>query len=314
MLQIRLFRTERSGVEALGPQCPSAPGGDLFEDGRKRPMVPLSPNPKRFTLKARPLPTAVGIRALRRPPPSAVGITILVTGSHWEQPPPSSADQAVPGPWSAVLRQMAEMLWKSAYKAWQPVRSWRLFSTDSISSRRPSTRLSSWSIGCRPSSRPQPAWWTRRSRERRTVGACSMRAPATTTSLGSATIPPIPPVNGAYNGYASCPLVTGYGELVLAELGYDKERQERLPFHQTQERCSMYGLLKGHRAPVAERPTPATRPGALSLRQTPVQTRAAACRARPHCAARSRGPVPIRRPRGRSGSSAAGSRCACPLL
>jgi sulfide:quinone oxidoreductase len=50
------------------------------------------------------------------------------------------------------------------------------------------------------------------------------------------------PVNGTYNGYTSCPLVTGYGKLVLAEFDYDKEPDESFPFDQTKERYSMYAL------------------------------------------------------------------------
>jgi sulfide:quinone oxidoreductase len=50
------------------------------------------------------------------------------------------------------------------------------------------------------------------------------------------------PANGTYNGYTSCPLVTGYGRLVLAEFDYDKEPDESFPFDQTQERYSMYAL------------------------------------------------------------------------
>lgn len=45
-----------------------------------------------------------------------------------------------------------------------------------------------------------------------------------------------------YDGYTSCPLVTGYGKLVLAEFDYDKEPQESFPFDQTKERYSMYAL------------------------------------------------------------------------
>jgi sulfide:quinone oxidoreductase len=50
------------------------------------------------------------------------------------------------------------------------------------------------------------------------------------------------PENGRYDGYTSCPLVTGYGRLVLAEFDYDKEPQESFPFDQTEERYSMYAL------------------------------------------------------------------------
>ncbi len=45
-----------------------------------------------------------------------------------------------------------------------------------------------------------------------------------------------------YNGYTSCPLVTGYGSLILAEFDYDKEPMESFPFNQAEERYSMYAL------------------------------------------------------------------------
>jgi sulfide:quinone oxidoreductase len=45
-----------------------------------------------------------------------------------------------------------------------------------------------------------------------------------------------------YDGYASCPLVTGYGTLILAEFDYDGKPQESFPFDQTIERYSMYAM------------------------------------------------------------------------
>lgn len=45
-----------------------------------------------------------------------------------------------------------------------------------------------------------------------------------------------------YDGYASCPLVTGYGKLVLAEFDYNGNPVESFPFDQSQERYSMYAL------------------------------------------------------------------------
>ncbi len=51
-----------------------------------------------------------------------------------------------------------------------------------------------------------------------------------------------------YDGYASCPLVTGYGKLVLAEFDYDGNPAESFPFDQSQERYSMYAL-KVHALP-----------------------------------------------------------------
>lgn len=47
-----------------------------------------------------------------------------------------------------------------------------------------------------------------------------------------------------YDGYTSCPLVTGYGKLVLAEFDYDGKPQETFPFDQSKERWSMYMLKK----------------------------------------------------------------------
>jgi len=50
------------------------------------------------------------------------------------------------------------------------------------------------------------------------------------------------PLTGVYDGYASCPLVTGYGKVILAEFGYDGVIMETFPFDQAQERYSMYAL------------------------------------------------------------------------
>ncbi|PVD51532.1 pyridine nucleotide-disulfide oxidoreductase [Terrimonas sp.] len=52
------------------------------------------------------------------------------------------------------------------------------------------------------------------------------------------------PLTAKYNGYTSCPLVTGYGKLVLAEFDYDNKPQETFPFDQSKERWSMYILKK----------------------------------------------------------------------
>ena len=48
----------------------------------------------------------------------------------------------------------------------------------------------------------------------------------------------------SYDGYAACPLVTGYGKLVLAEFDYDLKPQESFPFNQAKERWSMYQLKR----------------------------------------------------------------------
>jgi len=50
------------------------------------------------------------------------------------------------------------------------------------------------------------------------------------------------PLTARYDGYASCPLVTGYGKLILAEFDYDGNPMESFPFDQRRERYSMYAL------------------------------------------------------------------------
>ena len=51
-----------------------------------------------------------------------------------------------------------------------------------------------------------------------------------------------------YDGYASCPLVTGYGSCILAEFDYEGNPAESFPFDQAQERFSMY-MLKAYGLP-----------------------------------------------------------------
>ena len=52
------------------------------------------------------------------------------------------------------------------------------------------------------------------------------------------------PLTDHYDGYTSCPLVTGYGKLILAEFDYDLNPKETFPFDQGVERKSMYILKK----------------------------------------------------------------------
>ena len=47
-----------------------------------------------------------------------------------------------------------------------------------------------------------------------------------------------------YDGYTACPIVTGYGKLVLAEFDYNLTPRETFPFDQSKERYSMYLLKK----------------------------------------------------------------------
>jgi sulfide:quinone oxidoreductase len=50
--------------------------------------------------------------------------------------------------------------------------------------------------------------------------------------------------SASYDGYTSCPIVTDYGKLILAEFDYDKKLKETFPFDQSKERWSMYQLKK----------------------------------------------------------------------
>jgi sulfide:quinone oxidoreductase len=49
-------------------------------------------------------------------------------------------------------------------------------------------------------------------------------------------------LTGHYDGYASCPLVTGYGKLILAEFDYDGNPMESFPFDQAEERWSLWAM------------------------------------------------------------------------
>ncbi|MBK8264787.1 MAG: NAD(P)/FAD-dependent oxidoreductase [Nannocystis sp.] len=54
--------------------------------------------------------------------------------------------------------------------------------------------------------------------------------------------------SASYDGYTSCPLVTGYGRLILAEFDYEGKPAETFPFDQSKERLSMY-LMKKYALP-----------------------------------------------------------------
>jgi sulfide:quinone oxidoreductase len=56
------------------------------------------------------------------------------------------------------------------------------------------------------------------------------------------------PLTAQYNGYGSCPLVVGYGKLILAEFGYDNKVMETFPFDQSKPSWLMY-LLKRYVLP-----------------------------------------------------------------
>lgn len=81
----------------------------------------------------------------------------------------------------------------------------------------------------------------------KTGAAIRKQAPVAAANLRAALLDQ--PLPARYDGYTSCPLVTGYGKLVLAEFGYDKQPSETFPFDQGKERWSMW-LLKKYLLPV----------------------------------------------------------------
>ncbi|MCG8328476.1 MAG: NAD(P)/FAD-dependent oxidoreductase [Chitinophagales bacterium] len=74
----------------------------------------------------------------------------------------------------------------------------------------------------------------------KTGAAIRKQAPTTTANVMAYLDGQVLPKQ--YNGYTSCPLVTGYGSLILAEFDYDKQPMESFPFNQAEERYSMYAL------------------------------------------------------------------------
>lgn len=81
----------------------------------------------------------------------------------------------------------------------------------------------------------------------KTGAAIRKQAPVLVRNL-LAVIAGQPPV-ASYDGYAACPLVTGYGRLIMAEFDYDGKPQETFPFDQSKERLSMY-LVKKYGLPM----------------------------------------------------------------
>ena len=81
-----------------------------------------------------------------------------------------------------------------------------------------------------------------RCRASKTGAAIRKQAPALARNL--ADVRAGRAMSAKYDGYTSCPLVTGYGKLVLAEFGYDGAPMETFPIDQSKERWSMYQLKK----------------------------------------------------------------------
>jgi sulfide:quinone oxidoreductase len=74
----------------------------------------------------------------------------------------------------------------------------------------------------------------------KTGAAIRKQAPVTTQNILDSMVGR--DLSAVYDGYTSCPLVTGYGSLILAEFDYDKQPKESFPFDQSKERYSMYAL------------------------------------------------------------------------
>lgn len=74
----------------------------------------------------------------------------------------------------------------------------------------------------------------------KTGAAIRKQAPVLTENLLAAI--EARPDGAVYDGYTSCPVVTGYGKLILAEFDYSKNPTESFPFDQSEERYSMYAL------------------------------------------------------------------------
>lgn len=81
----------------------------------------------------------------------------------------------------------------------------------------------------------------------KTGAAVRKQAPVLVANLRAAMRGAPPPAR--YDGYTSCPVVTGYGKLILAEFDYNHEPAETFPFDQARERRSMY-LLKRYLLPL----------------------------------------------------------------
>ncbi|XP_055373930.1 sulfide:quinone oxidoreductase, mitochondrial [Condylostylus longicornis] len=86
------------------------------------------------------------------------------------------------------------------------------------------------------------------------IGDCSASPNSKTAAAAAAQTPVVVDhimaiINGkklerVYDGYASCPLVTGYSKCILAEFDYDLKPKETFPFDQRKERYSMFIMKK----------------------------------------------------------------------
>ncbi|MGB6167070.1 MAG: hypothetical protein WBF52_05745, partial [Geitlerinemataceae cyanobacterium] len=51
-------------------------------------------------------------------------------------------------------------------------------------------------------------------------------------------------LNGSYGGYTCCPLITGYGKVIMAEFDYSNQPMSTFPFDPREERYSMWVMKR----------------------------------------------------------------------
>ena len=78
----------------------------------------------------------------------------------------------------------------------------------------------------------------------KTGAAVRKQAPVLVKNLLSTMKQKVLQGNPQYHGYGSCPLVTGYGKMVLAEFDYDNNPTPSFPFDTSKERWSMWIFKK----------------------------------------------------------------------
>lgn len=86
------------------------------------------------------------------------------------------------------------------------------------------------------------------------IGDCSASPNSKTAASAAAQSPVVyknmlsamagQPLKHKYDGYASCPLVTGYHSCILAEFDYNLQPLETFPFRQDKERWTMFVMKK----------------------------------------------------------------------
>lgn len=75
----------------------------------------------------------------------------------------------------------------------------------------------------------------------KTAAAIAAESSILATNLGNL-IKGKNPSEAKYDGYTSCPLITGYGKTILAEFDYDGKPLETFPINQGKERRTMFHL------------------------------------------------------------------------